>query len=178
VVETNSYGLCKNFQFEYCRRLPLPHLVLFVFSSAEWFGTEFRVVFSSAKRFRREFREFASVSVPRNGIPSCFSSAEGFGREFRKLASISVPRNGFPRCFLFRGRVRNGIPRNSVPRYSRNSVGNNHLFRQFRLPRNYFFVGNSQPYIQVGQFRIFSKTRGDIRSSRLTTGIHRCQWHR
>ncbi len=43
------------------------------------------------------------------------SSAEGFGTEFREV---------------------------SVPRNSRNSVGNDHLFR---LPRNYFFVGNSQP---------------------------------
>ncbi len=77
-----------------------------VFSSAEWFGTEFPVLFSSAERFGREFREFASISVPWNGIPSCFSSAEGFGREFRDFASISVPRNGIPRCFLFRGRVR------------------------------------------------------------------------
>jgi hypothetical protein len=94
--------------------------------------------FSSAERFGREFREFASISVPRNGIPCCFSSAEGFGRDFREFASISVPRNGNPRCFLFRGRVRNGIPRNSVPRNSRNSVGNDHLFRQFRLPRNFF----------------------------------------
>ncbi len=58
---------------------------------------------------------------------------------------ILVPRNGIPSCFLFRGRVRNGIPRFSVPRNNRNSVGNNHLFRLFRLPRNYFFVGNSQP---------------------------------
>ncbi len=40
-----------------------------------------------------------------------FSSAEGFGTEFREV---------------------------SVPRNSRNSVGNNHLFRLFRLPRNYF----------------------------------------
>ncbi len=57
-------------------------------------------------------------------------------------------RNGIPSCFLFRGRVRNGIPWFSVPRNSRNSVGNNHLFRLFRLPRNYFFVGNSQPYLE------------------------------
>ncbi len=35
----------------------------------------------------------------------------------------------------------------SIPRNNRNSVGNNHLFRLFRLPRNYFFVGNSQPYL-------------------------------
>ncbi len=86
----------------------LPRLVLSSFFSAEWFGTE--------------FREFASIFVPRNGIPSCFlfrwsvrkgiqrdifyfllngtefrvlfSSAEGFGTEFRD--------------FLFRGTA--GIP--------------------------------------------------------------------
>ncbi len=76
-----------------------------------------------------------------------FSSAEGFGMEFRGFTSIFGLRDGIPSCFLFRGRVRNGIPRISVPRNSRNSVGNNHLFRQFRLSRNYFFVGNSQPQL-------------------------------
>jgi hypothetical protein len=79
-----------------------------------------------------------------------FSSAEGFGTEFRDYASIFVPRNGIPSCFLFRGRVRNGIPEVSVPRNSRNSVENKHFFRLFRVPRNYFFVGNSQPYVEVG----------------------------
>ena len=82
----------------------------------------FRAVFSSAEWFRTEFREFASLFVPRKGIPSCFlfrwsdrkrnprdcfyflfngtefrvlfSSAEGFGTEFRD--------------FLFRGTA--GIP--------------------------------------------------------------------
>jgi hypothetical protein len=94
-----------------------------------WFhGTEFRVV---------------------------FSSAEGFGTELWEFASIFVSRNGIPSCFLFRGRVRNGIPRFSVPRNNRNSVGKNHLFRLFRLPRNYFFVGNSQPYI--GCYSILGK---------------------
>ncbi len=135
----------------------LPSFVLSRFSSAEWFGTE--------------FRQFASIFFPRNGIPSCFlfrwrirkgilrvffyfcirgkefrvvfSSAEVFGREFREFASIFVQRNEIPSCFLFRGRVQNGIQWFSVPRNSRNSVGNNHLFRLFRLPRNYFFVGNS-----------------------------------
>jgi hypothetical protein len=74
--------------------------------------------------------------------------------------------------FLFRGIVRNGIPRVcfyfvsmefrfvfssaewfrtefrefSVPGNSRNFVGNNHLFRLFRLPRNYFSVGNSKRF--------------------------------
>jgi hypothetical protein len=61
-----------------------------------------------------------------------FSSAEGLGREFRQIASIFVQRNGIPSCFLFRGRVQNGIPRVSVPRNSRNSVGNNHLFLYHR----------------------------------------------
>ncbi len=105
-------------------------------SFAEWFGME--------------FLEFASIFVPRNGIPSwlislplkgsegnseslllflvhwtefrvVFSSAEGFGTEFREF---------------------------SVLRNSRNSVGSNQLFRQFRIPWNNFFVGNSQPYFQ------------------------------
>jgi hypothetical protein len=135
-----------------------------------------RVVFSSAEWFGTEFREFAPIFSPRNGIPSCFlfrwkvwsgiprvcfffSSTEwnselfslplkGFGREFREFACIFGLPDGIPSCFLFRRRVWNGIPRISVPRNSGNSVGNNHLFRQFRLPRNYFFVGNSQPYQQ------------------------------
>jgi hypothetical protein len=99
-------------------------------------------------------------SLPRNGsewnsenlhgteFRVVFSSAEGFGTELWELAFIFVPRNGIPSYFLFRGRVRNGIPAFSVPRNNRNSVGNNHLFRLFHLPRNYFFVGNSQPYFQ------------------------------
>jgi hypothetical protein len=90
-----------------------------------------------------------------------------------KFTIIHVPRNGIPSCFLFRGMVRNEIPRvllqfystvrNSehfstprngfgtkfrgfcVPRNRRNSVGINKFFRLFRLPRNNFFVGNCQP---------------------------------
>jgi hypothetical protein len=87
---------------------------------------------------------------------------------------VSNSWNGIPSCFLFRGMVRNEIPRvllqffsterNSehfslprngfgtefrdfcVPRKRRNSVGINQFFRLFRLPRNNFFVGNCQPY--------------------------------
>jgi hypothetical protein len=105
------------------------------------------------------------ISLPRNGSERnseslllflfhgtefrvIFSSAKGFGTEFREYGSIFDPRNGIPSCFLFRGRIRNEIPEVSVPRNSRNSVGNKHLFRLFRLPRNYVFVGNSQPYAQ------------------------------
>ncbi len=104
-----------------------------VCSYAEWFGTE--------------FREFAYILIPRNGNRAVFSSADGFGTELWEFASILVPRNVILSCFLFRGRVRNGIPRFSVPRNNQNSVGNNHLFRLFSLPRNYFFVGNFQPYM-------------------------------
>ena len=116
-------------------------LVLFLFHV-----TEFRVVFSSAEWFWTEFLELASIFVPRTGIQG-FDSAEGFGTKFREFASIFVPQNGIPSSFLFRGRVRNGIPRVSVPRNSRNSVGNNQLFRLFRLPRNYFLseIANPNP---------------------------------
>jgi hypothetical protein len=108
--------------------------------------TEFRVVFSSAEWFGTEFREFASIFVPRNGIPSCFlSPRKGSEGNSESMRSIFVPRNGIPSCFLFRGRVWNRIPEVSVPRNIRNSIGNKPLFRLFRLPRNYFFVGNFQP---------------------------------
>jgi hypothetical protein len=85
---------------------------------------------------------------PRNGITSCVLFRRRVWNRIMGVCFYFVPRNGIPSCFLFRGRVRNEIPRFSVPRNNRNSVGNNHLFRLFRLPRNYFFVGNSQPYLQ------------------------------
>ncbi len=84
-------------------------------------GTVFQVVFFSAEGFGRKFREFASIFFQRNGISSCYLFRGIFGTEFRKL---------------------------SIPRNRRNSIGKNHLFRLFRLPPNYFFVGNSQPYYQ------------------------------
>jgi hypothetical protein len=60
-------------------------LLIFLF-----LGKEFRVVFSSAEWFRTEFRAFASNFVPWYRIPSIFSSAERFGAEFREFP---VPRN-------------------------------------------------------------------------------------
>jgi hypothetical protein len=79
-------------------------------------------------RFVLHETEFRVVSLPRNGAERnsdslflflfhgtefrvVFSSAEGFGTEFREYASNFVPRSGIPSYFLFRGRVRNGIPR-------------------------------------------------------------------
>jgi hypothetical protein len=130
------------------------------FSSTEWFGTAFREYVSI---FCCTDRNSELCSLTRNGwernsenlhlfwlhgteFRVVFSSAEEFGTELWQFASIFVPRNGIQSCFLFRGRVRNGIPKISCSRNNRNSVGNNHLFRLFRLPRNYFFVGDSQPY--------------------------------
>jgi hypothetical protein len=84
VVETNSYGLYMNSQFEYCQRLPLPWFVVscFLFRGMVWnseifllfpfYGREFRGDFSTSEGFGREFREFASAFVPRSDIPSCF----------------------------------------------------------------------------------------------------------
>jgi hypothetical protein len=66
----------------------------------------------------------------RNGIPSCFSSAKWFGTEFRQFVSIFVPQNRIPSCLLFRGRVRNRIPR--VCYYICSTERNSELFP---LPR-------------------------------------------
>ena len=68
-----------------------------------WFhGTEFRVVFCSAEWFRTDFREFASIFVLRNGIPTYFLFLVRVQNGIREYASIFVPRNGIPSCFLFR----------------------------------------------------------------------------
>jgi hypothetical protein len=159
VVETKSYGLYKNSQFECCQRLPLLRFVpscflfrgmvrngiprvCFYFCSTERNSELFPLLLKGLEGNSESLLLFQFHGTEFRVV---FSSAEGFGREFREFASIFGLRDGIPSCFLVRGRVRNGIPRISVPRNSRNSVGNNHLFRQFRLPRNYFFVGNSQP---------------------------------
>jgi hypothetical protein len=63
-----------------------------------------------------------------------FSSMEGFSTEFLKFTSLFVPWNGNPRVSCSA----------EQPEFRRK----NHLCRQFRLPRNYFF-GNSQPYVHT-----------------------------
>ncbi len=121
---------------------------------------------------RTEFREFASIFVLRNRISSCslpLKSSEGNSKSlllfwFHRTKSelFSLPPKGSEEnsesllLFLFNGtefRVvfssaegfRTEFRELSVPRNSRNSVGNNYMFRRFRLPRNYFLVGNSRP---------------------------------
>jgi hypothetical protein len=73
-------------------------------------GNEFRVVFSSAEWFGTEFREFASNLVPRNGIPSCVL----FRRRVRNL-TMGV-------CFYFCSTERNSelfpLPRKGSERNS------------------------------------------------------------
>ena len=59
-------------------------------------GNEFRVVFSSAEWFGTEFREFASNLVPRNGISSCVL----FRRRVRNRFFLGV-------CFYFHSTERN-----------------------------------------------------------------------
>jgi hypothetical protein len=123
-------------------------ICMYIKSRLFLFGTTFRVfvsIFVAQKRipsrvlFRGMVRNGNSESLflfwfHGTEFRVVFSSAEGFGTELWEFASFFVPRNGIPSCFLFRGRVRNGIPRFSVQRNNRNSVGNNHLFRLFRLP--------------------------------------------
>ncbi len=90
-----------------------------------WFhGTKFRVVFSSVEGFGTELWEFASIFVPRNGIPSYFSSAEGFGTEFRD--------------FLFRGTTRAGIFTKSMGARHRGGIG--FSYRPARLHRLAEFI--------------------------------------
>jgi hypothetical protein len=106
-----------------------------VVSFAEWFGMVQNGIPRICIYFCSTERNSELCSLPQNG------SEQNYG----SFVSIFVPRNGIPRYFLFRGRVRNGIPWFFVPWNNQNSVGNNHLFRLFRLPGKYFFVGNSQP---------------------------------
>jgi hypothetical protein len=98
------------------------------------------------------FSRFLFRGMVRKGIPTvCFHifsterNSELFSLPLKDSEGNSdsmllflYPRKGILSCFLFRGRVRNGIPRFSVPWNSRDSVGNNHLFCLFRLPRKYF----------------------------------------
>ncbi len=118
MVETNSYDLDKNFQFEYCRRLPLPRFVLSCFL----FCGMVRNGISSCFLFRRKVRKgiprvcfyFCSAernselfSLPLKGsegnskslllflfrgmeIRDVFSSAEGFGTEFREIPFCGI----------------------------------------------------------------------------------------
>ncbi len=75
--------------------------------------TELWVVYSSTEWFGTEFREFATIFVPGTEFRAFFSSAEWFGTEFREFATIFVPGTEFraffsssewnSESFLFRG---------------------------------------------------------------------------
>ncbi len=69
---------------------------------AKWFLRTSKVVFSDT---------IFEILGCRILFWASFSSAEWFGTEFRQFASLFVPRNGIPSCFLFRWRVWKGILR-------------------------------------------------------------------
>ncbi len=122
VVETNSYGIYKNFQFEYCRRLALQRFVLSCFLFCGMVRNGIRSCFLFRWKVRKGIPRvcfyYCSTelnselfSLPLKGsegnserlllflfcgteFRDVFSSAEGFGTEFRD--------------FLFRGTA--GIP--------------------------------------------------------------------
>jgi hypothetical protein len=54
-------------------------------------------------------RFLGSIIVQKYRLWVVVSSAEWFGTEFREFTSILVPRNGIPSCVLFRRTVRNRI---------------------------------------------------------------------
>jgi hypothetical protein len=100
---------------------PLPGIVrngiprlFFYFWSTEWNSELFSL---PQKGSKWNYERLASTLFHGTEFRIVFSSAEGFGTDFQKF---------------------------SVPRNSWNIAGDNHLFRLFRLPRSYFFVGNSQ----------------------------------
>ncbi len=114
------------------------------------------------------FRGFVSIFVPRNGSRSCFlfcgmvrsGIPRGYWSTEWNSELFSLPGNGsernseslllflihgteFPVVFSSAEGFRIEFWEFSVQRNSQNSFGNNHLFRLFRLPKNYFFVENS-----------------------------------
>ncbi len=119
------------------------------------------VVFSSAEFFGTEFREFASIFVPRNKIPSFFLFRWRVWKGIPRVCFYfgSKERKGTPRVSFFfcstewnselfplRGRVRNGIPRAfcsaEQPEFRRKKPFVSSIPSSVEL----FFVVNSQPY--------------------------------
>ncbi len=94
-----------------------------------------------------------------------FSSAEWFGTEFRQFASIFVPRNGIPSCFIFRWRVWKGIPR--VCFYFCSTEQNSEFFSLPRkgLERNsgfFLFRGTAGIPSEITVCSVYSVSRGII----------------
>jgi hypothetical protein len=89
--------------------------VCFNFCFTEWNFEFFSLLWNGSERNSESLLLFLFYGIDFRVI---FSSVERFGTEFREF---------------------------SVSQKTRNSVGNNHWFRLFHLPQNYFFVGNSQP---------------------------------
>jgi hypothetical protein len=107
-------------------------------------GTKFELFSLLLKDSERSPESLLLFLLYRTEFRAFFSSAE-----FQESASIFVPLYRVPSIFFFHGMFWNGIPRDfcstEQPEFRRNELK---LFRLFRLPRNNFFVGNFQPYLQ------------------------------
>jgi hypothetical protein len=83
-------------------------------------------------------------------------------QNFESLRLFLFHRNESPICYLFREMLKNKIYKVwfyfCLTVYSRNSVGNNHLFCLFRLPRNNFFseIVNHKGYYTEKQHNIMA----------------------
>jgi hypothetical protein len=92
--------------------------------------------------------KFTIIHVPLNRIPICFLFRGMVRNKIPRVLLQFVPRYGIPSIFLSAEWVRNGIRDFSVSSNRRNSIGINQFFRLFRLPQNNFFVRNCQPYFR------------------------------
>ncbi len=155
MVETNSNSLYKNFQFEYCWRLPLPRFVpsCFLFCGMVRNGIPSCFLFrwkvkKGIPRVGFYYRNSELFSLPLKGSEGnserlllflfrgtefrvVFSSAEGFGTEFREL--------------LFRGTA--GIP-SEITICSVNSVFRGIIFSS-KIPNPNFATHGTFRYFEL-----------------------------
>jgi hypothetical protein len=129
----------KNSQFKYCQRLPLPSFVLSCFLFYGMVRNRISRVCSYFSSTERNFELFSLPLKGSKGIPRILLLFLFHGTKFRVVFSSL---EGFGTEF----------------REFSVSVCNNHLFRLFRLPRNYFYVRNSQ----FAGFSERSKSRGSL----------------
>jgi hypothetical protein len=116
-------------------------LLLFLFH-----GMEFRVVFSSEEWFGTVFQVFASIFVPRNGIPSFFLFHGMVQNGIPQVLLLNMFHGTEFRAFFSSGeRFRTEFREFYVPRNSGNSAGTNQLCHLFRLPRNNFLLETANP---------------------------------
>ncbi len=119
----------------------IPRVYLLYFCSTERNSEAFSLLLKDSEQNPESLLLFL---LCRTEFRARFSSAE-----FQESASIFVPLYRVPSIFFFHEMVWSRIPRDfcstEQPECCRSEPK---LFRLFRLPRNNFFVGNFQPYLQ------------------------------